>query len=229
MAKLSNLAPDQTQPRERCIDARGDKWHSSGDTNGRSVTAPSQQGTAETRNLSMVRFVAPAPEPVLKYEAFYVANIDRLTRSLTATLGSRSAAQDAAQEAMVKAYRRWDTVSTYANPMGWCYRVALRHGQRTWRKFGKEQLTDKFVATASTDRDEGLRPELVDALLALPLSQRSVIVLRVLMGWTIEETADALEISTGTVSGRYKRGMDTLRRSVAVTNSEDRDFGGGAA
>lgn len=175
----------------------------------------------------MVKFVAASnARSPLDFEAFYAANMEQLIRSLTATLGSRAAAQDAAQEAMVKAYRKWDQVSGYANPMGWCYRVALRQGQRTWRKFGKEQLTDKVAVQPSTEQDNGLRPDLVRALLALPLTQRSVVVLRVFMGWTIEETADALGISTGTVSGRYSRGLHALRRSVGET--EDR-WNAGAA
>lgn len=181
----------------------------------------------------MVSFQASHREPVtriaLDYEAFYATNMERLIRSLTATLGSRVAAQDAAQEAMVKAYRRWDDVSRYANPMGWCYRVALRQGQRSWRKFGREQLTDTFAAQATVGEEEGLRPELVKALLELPLTQRSVVVLRVFMGWTIEETAEALDISTGTVSGRYQRGMDSLRHRIGDAGASAHTNRSGAA
>jgi len=186
--------------------------------------------------MSPDRLVAPQTRPrsrpalrtVVDYESFYVANIDRLTRSLMATLGSQAAAQDAAQEAMVKAYHRWDEVSTFSNPMGWCYRVGLRQGQSAWRKLAREHLTDRFASRPSIDREEHLDPDVIEALLTLPLSQRSVIVLRVFMGWSLEETADALGIATGSVSGRYKRGMDRLREALAVTRPELRVLDGGA-
>jgi|GEM_PF-1124005 len=194
---------------------------------------PLRMSTSKERN-NVVNLRAPghasiATRPIgLDFEAFYSANIERLTRSLTATLGSRVAAQDAAQDAMVKAYRQWDEIADYSNPMGWCYRVALRRGRRSWRKFSREELSSTFSPGTAASQEEGLRPELVNALLALPLTQRSVIVLRVFMGWTIEETAEALDISPSTASGRYQRGMEALRRSIEGTATYGTPNGGGA-
>lgn len=157
------------------------------------------------------------------FDAFYLANMERLTQSLAATLGCPLKAQDAAQEAMLKAYKRWDKVSAYGNPMGWCYRVAINQGRTSWRKSSREDLSDKISARPSNDVIESLDADLVAALLKLPMAQRSVVVLRVFMGWSLDETAEALDIATGTVSSRYARAMDVLRRRVAVTRPEFAD------
>lgn len=156
----------------------------------------------------------------LSFDAFYVANMEKLTQSLAATLGCPLKAQDAAQEAMLKAYKRWDKVAAYANPMGWCYRVAINQGRTSWRKSSREDLSASIAMRPTTDVIESLDADLVAALLKLPMAQRSVVVLRVFMGWSLEETAEALNIATGTVSSRYARAMDVLRRRVASTRPE---------
>lgn len=162
------------------------------------------------------------PRPDTNHEesfaVFYAQNIEKLSKSLTATLGCPLKAQDAAQEAMLKAYKRWDKISTYANPMGWCYRVAVNSGRSSWRKFGREQLTDTIGTVPTNDVIESIDTDLLSALLKLPMSQRSVVVLRVFMGWSIQETADALGIAPGTVSSRYARAMSDMRRRVSSTS-----------
>ena len=57
------------------------------------------------------------------FAEFYDTHRDEVVRALTFTVGSLSLAEEAADEAMARAYQKWSEVSGYANPSGWVYRV----------------------------------------------------------------------------------------------------------
>jgi len=54
----------------------------------------------------------------------------------------------------------------------------------------------------------------VTALRQLPKGQRAVLVLRYIADLSVEETAHALNCSTGNVKSRCARGLTTLRRMM---------------
>lgn len=146
------------------------------------------------------------------FDDFYAANIAKLSGALGATLRNPDLGQEAAQEAMVRACERWDTVSEHANPMGWCYRVGMNWATSRWRKLRRETgLRDGHLATMVGGEITLGNDALQHALLKLPVDQRSVVVLRYWMGWKNEEIATALDIPPGTVSSRMSRALDALK------------------
>lgn len=152
-----------------------------------------------------------------QFGQFYNQNIASLVRTLTAALGDSQIAQDAAQESMARAYERWNKVSTYDNPTGWCYRVAMNWATSRWRKRRREVTTDDpRPVTAATPEGADFTTEdrLLAALRVLPTDQRSVIVLRLVEDWSIAETAEALGIPAGTVQSRYARALKRLRAEL---------------
>src|SRR5947207_3978751 len=72
--------------------------------------------------------------PDREFDEFYQASHGRVVAMLTAILGDRAAAEDAAQEAFARALTRWRRVAGYDLPEAWVRRVALRlaadHGRR---------------------------------------------------------------------------------------------------
>jgi len=149
---------------------------------------------------------------LLDFDSFYAANIDSLTAALAATLNSADFGRDAAAEAMVRACERWTKVREHRNPAGWCYRVGLNWATSRWRRRRREALVEPgkfaaFIAPADAEINHALH----DALMKLPYSQRSVVVLRYWLGWSIAEIADSLEIAEGTVSSRLNRALKALR------------------
>lgn len=155
-----------------------------------------------------------AVPPLADFGEFYEANISSLIGSLNATLMDSQLAQDAAQEAMARAYQRWNKVGKYDKPAGWCYRVGLNWSLSRFRKRRREVTTatagDGPVAVASTLVDD----ELTAALLELAMPLRSVVVLRVLMDWSYEEIAESLQIPRGTVASRLHRALEQLRGTL---------------
>jgi len=153
------------------------------------------------------------------FAAFYQKNIGTLSRTLTAALGDPQVAQDAAQEAMARACERWDKIETYENPAGWCYRVAINWATSRWRKRKREVISDQMPVSYGVEGpDFPAQDRMLEALRTLSLDQRTVIVLRLVEDWSINETAEALGIAPGTVQSRYARALGRLREELGDWN-----------
>lgn len=146
---------------------------------------------------------------------FYTEKIGPLVGALTATLADPVVAQDAAQEAMLRACQRWNKVAKLANPTGWCYRVGLNWATSRWRKRRLEVMTGTSDLTRVVNDPNPPDEELLKAVLSLSIDHRSVVVLRLWMDWSISETAFALDLPEGTVRSRLSRALDQLRRKLS--------------
>lgn len=141
------------------------------------------------------------------FASFYDARYTSIVRALSITLGDPGWGQEAADEAMTRAFDRWHDVSTYANPSGWVYRVGLNWG-RSWHR----RLNRRLPWSA----DEAVLPQTTDvalnaALKDLDIKYRSVVVCRYLLDWSTAQTAEALDLADGTVKSRLAEGLTRLR------------------
>jgi DNA-directed RNA polymerase specialized sigma subunit, sigma24 homolog len=134
--------------------------------------------------------VADAPD----FDGFYVASRDRLVLQLAALTGDPVEALDHVQEAFVQAWLRWDRVGRYGDPQAWVRRVAYNRAVSRWRRARRAILS----SDAGTDRIH-LDPE-----------QREAIVLHHLAGYPVEEVAEQMSISAGTVKSMLSRGRARL-------------------
>ena len=83
---------------------------------------------------------------------------------------------------------------------------------RNWRKVRKAYNRDAYgwsVPDRIVDRES-----LARLLKALGPKQRAVLVLRFYLDYSVEETADILRISAGTVKSQSARGLETLRAAA---------------
>ena len=74
------------------------------------------------------------------FDAFYATTSRRLVGQVFAMTGDMSEAEDAVQEAYVRAWQRWPRISTYQDPEAWLRTVAYRISMSAWRK-AKNRLT----------------------------------------------------------------------------------------
>ncbi len=162
-----------------------------------------------TADLGATRQVARA-HPA-RFEDFYRATRPDIHRALSLTLRNDALAAEATDEAMVRAYQRWRTVRTHANPAGWAYRVGLNWARSWLRKVRREVAVT--TDDAATD-DRPADPELLDALARLPLTLRAVVVLRYFLQWSQAEVAAALDIPLGTVKSRTGQALARLRKDM---------------
>jgi RNA polymerase sigma-70 factor (ECF subfamily) len=151
------------------------------------------------------------------FDIFYATTSRRLVGQLFAMTGDLSEAEDAVQEAYIRAWRRWPRIRGYQDPEAWLRVVAYRISVNSWRK-----ARHRLAAHHRADRDReqpGLSPDLlvvVNALRKIPEEQRRVIVLHHLAGLSVEEIAAETGAPAGTVKARLARG----RRALAPLVSE---------
>ncbi len=141
------------------------------------------------------------------FDEFYRSARDDVARALVFTLGSQQLGVEAADEAMTRAYQRWDQVRTYHNPEGWVYRVGLNWARSVWRKRRRE-VGEVYAATPVNDIVVDVDVE--KALAGLDVQFRAVVVLRLYLDWSIDDTAAALGVRPGTVKSRMSRAIDRL-------------------
>lgn len=151
---------------------------------------------------------APGPN----FDDFYRSSYAPLTRALVVALGDLDRGTEAADEAMTRAYRKWDSVGSYENPQGWCFRVGLNYGRSILRKV-RRPFPSAALGAGWAD-DTLPNPELWRALQQLERSLRDVTVCRVLLGLSTKETATHLNISEGTVKSRFSRARTHLRKAL---------------
>jgi DNA-directed RNA polymerase specialized sigma24 family protein len=160
----------------------------------------------------------PSPEIVVvasdsaSFSAFYRDRWQPVARGLALTLGDPDLAAEATDEAMARAYPRWATLQAYDNPAGWVYRVGLNWARSHHRRIAR---MIPFLRHDSAELGPVTDPAVAEALLRLPIGQRSVVVCRLLLDWSVDDTASALDISTGTVKSRLHRALQTLESTLS--------------
>ena len=149
---------------------------------------------------------------------FYRDERDPVARAVAMTIGDLVLAKEAVDEAMTRAYARWSTVQTLDNPGGWVYRVALNWSRSVTRRVRRPQRAPRQASWSA--EPSAPEPTVAAALASLSHDQRAVIVCRHLLGWSEQQTADALNIRPGTVKSRSSRAIQSLQTRLAHLNPE---------
>jgi RNA polymerase sigma factor (sigma-70 family) len=156
----------------------------------------------------------------MTFEEFVLENYGKVVRSVALAFGDRPLAEDAVQEAFVKAYRSWRRVSLMDRPDSWVYVVACNAARRAHRKAGN----GFGPAGPAGELDDPIDPlvsalDLEQALGQLTARQRAAVVLRYLADLPIEDIARALDCAQGTVKATLHQSLRRLR--VEMEDKED--------
>ncbi|QIK68706.1 SigE family RNA polymerase sigma factor [Nocardioides sp. HDW12B] len=155
-----------------------------------------------------------------EHEASYVEYVTarqaHLRRIAHALCGDWHLADDLVQVALTKLYVAWPRVAAMNNVDAYARRVLVstnidHHRRRAARP---ETPTEVLPDPGSHDRDVGERDQLVAALQQLPEMQRKTVVLRHVLGLSVEETAYELDISVGTVKSHTSRARSAMRLAL---------------
>lgn len=156
-------------------------------------------------------------EPVRSFEDFYRAEWAGLRRAVGFVVQDRELAGECLDEAMTRAYERWAQVSGMERPAGWVYRVAINDARNRGRRRQLERDKQPRGSLAVVPgADSVADPAIAAAIARLPLDQRSVVVLRYYLDWSIEEVAAALGVAAGTIKSRLHRALRRLERSLGM-------------
>jgi RNA polymerase sigma-70 factor, ECF subfamily len=155
------------------------------------------------------------------FAAFYASSYHRLLGQLFAVTGDLAEAENVLQEAYARAFARWSRVGGYDLPEAWVRRVAINlaaMAERSLRRRARALLRLGPPPVVPELGPEAI--DLRDALRALPLGQRQVIVLHHLVGLPVEEVARELRVPAGTVKSRLARGRAALAGTLDHDRSE---------
>lgn len=156
----------------------------------------------------------PSAVFIASFGEFYRIHHHRIATSLALNFGDRELGQEAADEAMTRAYANWGTVSGHDNPAGWVYRVGLNWGRSWFRRAGRRL---PWLDRSSAELPPTSDPALGAALADLDAKLRAVVVCRYYLDWSTKQTAAALEIPPGTVKSRLHQALRELRTTLEPT------------
>ncbi|MFD0596112.1 SigE family RNA polymerase sigma factor [Catellatospora coxensis] len=112
------------------------------------------------------------------FREFVQLRYGELLRTAFLLTGSTHAAEDLVQSALLKAYRRWETVD---EPMAYLRRALVNQRTSVWRRIGSRELLTGVLperGRADGSAAQAERDELLAALATLPVRMRAVLVLR---------------------------------------------------
>jgi RNA polymerase sigma-70 factor (sigma-E family) len=161
-------------------------------------------------------------------DAGFVAFVQRHARTLHRTAflltGDAGHAEDLTQNTLVRALAAWGRVSRAEHPLAYCQQILYRTFLREQRR---RHVREVFGAAhePSTPGDTAFVDDrdMVDRLLStLPPRQRAVLLLRFLEDRSVEETAQVLGCSVGSVKSQTSRALGTLREHATNESGADR-------
>ena len=131
-------------------------------------------------------------------------------------------AEDAVQDALVKAWRALGRFRAGEPLRPWLLQIAANEARNRRRSAGRRERLALAAASLSGEAapspedaalDAAQRTELLAALEELPADSRDVLACRFLLDLSEEETAAALDLAHGTVKSRTSRALDRLKEA----------------
>ncbi|MEX2134339.1 MAG: SigE family RNA polymerase sigma factor [Acidimicrobiia bacterium] len=170
------------------------------------MTAQREKTSAET----------PTNEFRAGFDNFYRRELPAVVGLAYVLSGSRSGAEDLAQEGFIAALKRWDQIGRYDDPGAWVRRVVANRAVSRFRRRAAEARALTRLGRPDY-RVPDLTPEGVatwEAVRRLPKRQAQVIALRYLDGRKVSDIAEILGCSEATVKTHLQRAKHTLAQQL---------------
>ena len=140
-----------------------------------------------------------------------------------AVTGNRALADDAAQEAIHRAFRALDRFDDTRPFAPWLTRISLNQAieelRRSRRVAAAEGRFEELWTSSSSGGDE-LDSLLAAAVAGLPPGRRLVVVLHYWLDLSLDEISGLLDVPVGTVASRLSRALAELRKTLEEQHVE---------
>jgi RNA polymerase sigma-70 factor (sigma-E family) len=157
------------------------------------------------------------------FRGFFAQHYERLCRLGFLLTGDQAQAEELAQDALVRTWRRWRLVGRPDNPETYARKVLVNRHRSLLRRAlveARYRYRDRPTEGSSDEHPEDAIV-LWAATRRLPLRQQAVLVLRYYEDLSEAEIARVLGIPVGTVKTSARRGLARLRRSLDTTSQGD--------
>ena len=163
----------------------------------------------------------PRPGKLSAFERFYRQHFPRTRAVLTLMTGDVDLAEEATQEAFVRAFGRWKAVRTLEHPDRWLAIVAL-NVVRDAHRSRKRQANALRRLSPIEVHEEAIedRLDVMSVVMQLPPRQRQVVVLRYLVGLDTADTAKAMRCAQGTVQASLAAAMKNISEKLGERDHE---------
>lgn len=149
----------------------------------------------------------------------------KLHRYCARMVGSTVEGEDIVQDAMIKAIDALPEVGAIENPGGWLFRIAHNTALDHLRRHAREpaiQLTEDLnmvVAEQPSEHGDDIAVASLRTFLRLPALQRSAVILKDVLGHSIEEISSITGATPAAAKSALQRGRERLRQ--LATEVED--------
>ncbi|MEX1126154.1 MAG: SigE family RNA polymerase sigma factor [Acidimicrobiia bacterium] len=153
------------------------------------------------------------------FESFYDREYRKVVALAYALSGSRSGAEDLAQEAFIAAHQRWDRIGGYDKPGAWVRRVVANMAISAFRRKTAERKALERLAGQTQTELPGLEPEderFWSLVRELPGRQTQAITLFYLEDRSVNEIAEILGCSPNTAKVHLFRGRQALAARLGL-------------
>ena len=143
----------------------------------------------------------------------------RLYKVALGVLQDARDAEDATQHALIAVWRYLPRLRDPLKFDGWSYRLLVRachdEANRRPRWLPESAVTPQYEPVATADYLGVVRRDQLErAFPRLSVEHKAVIVLRYMLDLPLEQVADALDVSVGTVGSRLNRALKALRAAL---------------
>jgi len=154
-----------------------------------------------------------------EYTEYVAARLSSLRRLAGALCQDWDRADDLVQATLTKLYVHWGRVRAATHPDAYARAVLVReftHARRSvWEK--RVSLSGGVTDSPAAAVDQDAVLDLRAAVAALPPRQRATLVLRYYCDLNVDQAAEILGCSPGTVKSQTARALEAVRRALGPT------------
>ncbi len=151
------------------------------------------------------------------FEEFVAARYSALVHSARFLVARPQDAEDLVQESLARCVPVWSRIT--GDPEGYVRTVMVRQNISRWRRRRLHEVPVAVLPERGADGAESLlgeRDALQSALASLAPRQRTAVVLRHVEDRSVEDTAELMGCSVGTVKSQTHAGLARLRELLAT-------------
>jgi len=152
----------------------------------------------------------------------YLKYVNAMYHTAIRMIGNEQDAKDVVQEVFIKVFDQLPNFRGDASLGAWIKRITINTCLTHFRKqknLDDELVTSKLYTQAPEEQDENLdRVSMIHrAIKRLPARARMVFCMRTLEGYTHEEIANMLSITSSTSKTQYKRAKELIQSMLKTT------------